>query len=283
MTSLFLKEFRTKLSELNNTVSHYIFIWEQFHEDHKNTLKSKAEELVTTAFPANKNSQQFNVKLGTLTSTDIKTYNLILKSLFLFAYTEFEIYLKSIYEFSRKINPSLPTLSLREKMPDEVLNLLNIDIETTLEREEILTFDYIRLRRNRFVHSAGETKGDLADLIRNKGHLLQKFWNKKLKNGMFGIDFQSSSTELFTNEELFDLINIWRALVGKIDTLICSQMNRKELILQLKRDFSTNNKLKIKAWSNERKSDKFCQYCNFLFNLSLKSEEITNLDFSDVA
>ncbi len=83
------------------------------------------------------------------------------------------------------------------------------------------TFGYIRLRRNRLTHIWGQSKGDLADLIRNKGNLLQKYWEKKLLNGTFGFNVRSHDTDSFSKEEVFDLINILRSLINKTDELIC--------------------------------------------------------------
>lgn len=64
MRSKHLTEFKKELSELNNCLSHYIFVWEQFHIDNSNKLIKQKNKLTTEIYSANVNSNQFNLMLS---------------------------------------------------------------------------------------------------------------------------------------------------------------------------------------------------------------------------
>ena len=283
MRSSFLVDFRKKLSELNNNFSHYIFVWEQFYIDNNKLLNKEKDKYTTEIYPTNSNARQFNVPLSHLDTTHQQTYSFILKSLFLIVYSEFEVYIREFYEFARKADPALPNLALKERIPDDIFEHLKIDTAKSFDREEIQTFDYIRLRRNRLTHSGGQSKGDLAELIRNKGNSLQKYWVMKLFNGTFGINFQSQDTDSFTKEEVFDLINILRSLINKTDELICATISPSGVTENLKAGFIKENIGKIKSWKNEKAQSKFKAYCINEFALSFDKETLQKIDlFGDI-
>ena len=284
MRSSFLVKFRKELSELNNNFSHYIFVWEQFYIDNGALLKKEKTKFTTEIYPTNSNARQFNVPLSHLDATHQQTYSFILKSTFLLVYSEFEVYMREFYEFARKADTSLPNLALKERVPDDIFEHLKIDPTKFFEKEELLTFDYIRLRRNRLTHSGGQSKGDLADLIRNKGNVLQKFWGKTLFNGTFGINFQSHETESFNKEEVFDLINIMRSLINKTDELICNAIGETGVIENLQADFIKDNKGKIKSWKNDKSQSKFKAFCLNEFAFKIDKDRLQKIDFiGDIA
>lgn len=284
MRSSYLVDFRKKLSELNNNFSHYIFVWEQFYIDNVTLLKKQKEKFTAEIYPTNSNARQFNVPLSHLDTTHQQTYSFILKSLFLIVYSEFEVYIREFYEFARKANTALPNLASKERIPDDIFEHLKIDTSALFDKEELLTFDYIRLRRNRLTHSGGQSKGDLAELIRNKGNSLQKYWEKKLFNGTFGINFQSHDTDSFSKEEVFDLINILRSLINKTDELICSTISPSGVTENLRTTFIKENSGKIKSWKNEKAQSKFKAYCMNQFALLIEKETLEKLDFvGDIA
>lgn len=277
MRSNHLKEFRKQLADLNNCFSHYIFVWEQFYIDNDKIIKSDSDKFTTAIYPTNPNSRQFNVQLQYLNNSHQETYNFILKSLFLLTYTQFEVYMRTFYEFARKADNSLPNLTVKERVPDDIFTHLGLDITKLFDQKEVWTFDYLRLRRNRITHSGGQSKGDLADLIRQRGNALKTFWTAKLTKGLFGINFQSHDTDNFSKEEVFDLINIWRALTEKIDEIICGRIGRESIISNLQNEFETINKSKIKMWGDDRSKNKFGTYCKFNFDISLSTDELKNI------
>jgi hypothetical protein len=282
MRSNYLTDFRNQLADLNNCFSHYIFVWEQFYIDNNEIITLNNSSLTTKIYPTNPNSRQFNVKLQHLSNSHEETYNLMLKSLFLLMYSQFEVYIRSFYEFARKSNETLPNLTVNERVPDDIFNHLNIIVSNNFDVKESLTFDYLRLRRNRIVHSGGQSKGEVADLIRQKGNSIQQFWTYKLTNGLFGINFQSHEIDNFTKEEIFDVINIWRILTSKIDKIICDKIGRHSILMSLKSEFESKNKIEIKSKSINRIRSKFNSYCKINFNIALSTEELKNIVINGV-
>src|SRR5690606_8516344 len=283
MRSKHLTEFKKELSELNNCLSHYIFVWEQFHIDNSNKLIKQKNKLTTEIYSANVNSNQFNVKLEHLNTSHQSTFEFILKSLFLLAYSEFEVYMRTLYEFARKADNSLPNLQVKERIPDDIFKHLNIDTSLSFDLKETWTFDYIRLRRNRITHTGGQSKGDLADIIKNKGNALQQFWTTKLTNALFGLNFQDEDTNTFSKEEIFDFINIFRLLTEKIDKIICLKIGEDKIIKTLETDFKSKNKTEIKSWGVKRSLRKFISYCKYEFDVTLTDDKIEKLNFGEVA
>ncbi|UBZ06166.1 hypothetical protein LDL76_12440 [Salegentibacter mishustinae] len=277
MRSPELNKFYEQLSELNNHFSHYIFVWEQFHIDNKITIAENKTELTTSIYSENKNARQFRVKLENLESTNLETNSFILRSLYVLAYSQFEIYMRELYEFCRKMDQSLPNLKIKERIPDTIFEHLEIDTATEFEQQEILTFDYLRLRRNRIVHSGDKSAGDLADLKRQKGNSLNRFWNGVLKKGLIGLDFQSENVTHFEKREIFDVINIYRKLIKKTDQLILQKIGRKKIIERLKKEFIETNESLFKGWGEKRTNKKFVNYCRMEFDLILKIEEFNKI------
>jgi hypothetical protein len=273
-------EFRSELSELNNAFSHYIFVWEQFFLDNTDILKSNQESLTTEVYTTNVNARQFRVKLELLDKGHKGTFSFILKSIFLLAYAEFEVYMRTFYEFARKIDNDLPHLLTRERIPDDIFLHLKIDITSIFSKEELETFEYIRLRRNRLTHIGGKSKGELAELIRTKGFSLQNYWKTTLVNGIFGIDFQSQNTEKFSQEEIFDVINIWRFLTDKIDSAICQAIGVENIIKNQLVDFEKQFGNKLMNMTAEQVQSKFKTFCLNIFNLKIPKEELAKINFT---
>ena len=142
-----------------------------------------------------------------------------------------------------------------------------------------MDLDYLRSRRNRVVHSEGESKGELADFVRNKGNSLQKYWQHTLRRGLYGMDFQSMDTDRFSKEEFFDFINIWRLLTSKMDSALCKKIGRKEIIIQLHEEFIKKRRMAIKRWGMDKSKLKFKGYAQMEFGLSLSDGDMDNLTF----
>lgn len=277
MRSPKLKKFYEQLSELNNHFSHYIFVWEQFHIDNKEIIEKNKTELTTSIYNENKNARQFRVKLENLENANSETNSFILRSLYVLAYSQFEIYMRELYEFCRKTNNKLPNLKVKERIPDKIFEHLQINSTNEFETQELVTFDYLRLRRNRIVHSGDKSAGELAELKRQKGNSLNRFWNDILKKGLIGLNFQSENVTHFDKKEIFDIINIYRKLIKKTDELILKKIGRNQIIESQKNEFTKINESSFKGWGEKRTNKKFINYCRIEFDLILKIDEYENI------
>lgn len=284
MRSEYLTNFRKGISELNNCFSHYIFVWEQFYIDNQNIVEMNINEFTKSIYKENTNSEQFYVRLDHLIKSKNNTYNFILNSLFILSYTQFEIYIRTFFQYIEKSDPVLLKSSNIDKIPDDFFNNLNIDISKIFTKEEILTFEYIRLRRNREIHNNGSSDGKLGQLIKNNGRTLNEYWIAKLNKESLGIDFKSENTSKFDKGEIFDLMNILRYLSEKIDEITCNYLGRNSIIGYLLNEFKTNNQTKFIMWGDKKTKDKFLNFCRIKFDLLLDYEEIKGIDFDgDVA
>ena len=231
-----LKYFEENLSELNDCYSHYIFVWEQFSIDQSDNLKKHSQKLTTEIFDKNSNSRQFNVSLDYLDSSHNDTQNLILKSIYQLAHGYFENYLIRLHQFGQSLNDEILDLQQKieaediedKKIFEKIFNRLGIDIEKSFEPLEIKTLDYIRLRRNRITHRATAAQGLLLDIVNNHGNKLNEYWDERLKNKRYKIDFSRKTVDDFDKLELFDFLNIYRKISAKINKLLINKIGNSE-------------------------------------------------------
>jgi hypothetical protein len=282
-----LKYFEENLSELNDCYSHYIFVWEQFSIDQADTLKKQSQKLTTEIFNKNPNSRQFNVSLDYLDNSHNETQNLILKSIYQLAYGYFENYLIRLHQFGQSLNSDILDLQQKleaediedKKIFEKFFNRLGLEIEKSFEPLEIRTLDYIRLRRNRITHRATSVQGLLLDIVNNHGQKLNEFWDDHLKNKRYKADFARKTVDDFDKLELFDFLNIYRKLAGKIDHLFINKIGQHTLTKYILDKFLEANNKNIRGFKDERKKAKFKMYCKVEFGYSISEYELEEIKF----
>lgn len=281
-----LKYFEENLSELNDCYSHYIFVWEQFSIDQFDNLKKHSQKLTTEIFDKNCNSRQFNVSLDYLDSSHNDTQNLILKSIYQLAYGYFENYLIRLHQFGQSLNDEVLDLQQKleaediedKKIFEKFFNRLGIDIEKSFEPLEIKTLDYIRLRRNRITHRATTAQGLLLDIVNNHGNKLNEYWDERLKNKRYKIDFSRKTVDDFDKLELFDFLNIYRKFAAKIDQLFINKIGQLTLTNYILDEFLSANDKSIKGFKDDRKKAKFKMYCKVEFGYNISDYELEEIE-----
>ena len=280
-----LKYFEENLSELNDCYSHYIFVWEQFSIDQSDNLKKHSQKLTTEIFDKNSNSRQFNVSLDYLDSSHNDTQNLILKSIYQLAHGYFENYLIRLHQFGQSLNDEILDLQQKieaediedKKIFEKIFNRLGIDIEKSFEPLEIKTLDYIRLRRNRITHRATAAQGLLLDIVNNHGNKLNEYWDERLKNKRYKIDFSRKTVDDFDKLELFDFLNIYRKISAKINQLFINKIGQQTLTNYILEKFLSANDKSIKGFKDDRKKAKFKMYCKVEFGYNISDYELEEI------
>jgi len=84
--------------------------------------------------------------------------------------------------------------------------------------QETKTLDFLRLRRNCFVHRDGTANAALRALERQNGTLLNRYWAKRRK--IQQLDFKNASASEIERDELIDVFNISRDLMSTLDGLV---------------------------------------------------------------
>ena len=98
MRSLALHEFKKNLSSINNQLSHYVFIHEQFLIDNREKAKDFPDKFTDEVYLTNQLSSQFKVRLREIEGYSIETSYFIYDSFLVFCFLELENYLKEIYK-----------------------------------------------------------------------------------------------------------------------------------------------------------------------------------------
>ena len=214
------------------------------------------------------------------------TQNLILKSIYQLAYGYFENYLIRLHQFGQSLNDEILDLQQKleaediedKKIFEKFFNRLGIDIEKSFEPLEIKTLDYIRLRRNRITHRATAAQGLLLDIVNNHGNKLNEYWDERLKNKRYKIDFSRKTVDEFDKLELFDFLNIYRKFAAKIDQIFINKIGQQTLTNFILEKFLRANDKSIKGFKDDRKKAKFKMYCKVEFGYNISDYELEEIN-----
>ncbi|RKQ42993.1 hypothetical protein BXY85_3612 [Roseivirga pacifica] len=284
-----LKNFHKVLSELNNSFTHYSFVWNQFNIDYSETLEKNPEILTKDYFDENPFKRKHNIKLCELRKEHSKTNESLIQGIFLLIYTHFESYLKDLLIFSQKVNDKIEPLESKLEgvendfmLIDKVFNRIE---PNNLQSELMITLDYIRLKRNRLIHSNAENiSNSLNRLIKKEGISLNKYWNSKLPSELQGIDFndKKNANEL-TFSVIIDVINIFRGISNEIDNVVTDKLTKNSITeAEIIPKFKDAIRKKINGIKTERVVSKFVKYCQSEYSMTVDDEQIKLLKCSIV-
>lgn len=291
MKTIELRFFYKTLSELNNSFTHYSFVWNQFRIDYSNVLKKNPETLTKDYFEINPFKRKHNIKFNELDKEHSKTNESLIQGIFILIYTHFESYLKDLLLFSKSVDDSIESLEAKlddiendYMLIDKVFNRIGAE-KNQLQSELRFTLDYIRLKRNRMIHSNSENiSNSLSDLIKSEGKTLNEYWNSKLPSELQGIDFNNkdNANEL-TFSIVIDIINIFRGVSNEIDKIVTERLTANKITEKLIIPrFKTSIGKKINGIKEEKVISKFVKYCQSEYSLTIDDEQIELLKCSIV-
>lgn len=284
-----LRDFFTILSDLNNSFTHYTFVWNQFSLDYFDIIKKNPDTLTKIYFDSNPFSKQHNIKFKVLENEHLKTDTTLIQGIFLLLYSNYESYLKNILDFSREVKDSIK--ALEEKIEgveadfmlfDKILNRLDIN-KSSFEIELMDTLDYLRLRRNRITHKNSiNISNNLNQLIKTKGGLLNIFWDLNLPSKRQGIDFNSKENANQLNFNIIiDSINVFRRIANEIDNKVILKLTEEKIVEKIiVPKFITGQQSKINNLKSERLISKFNKFCISDYSLRINKEMIEFLKSS---
>lgn len=284
MKSRQLKILLQELSDLNNSFTHYFFVWTQFSLDYSQAISDNKNKLTSDIFKENAFSKKHNIELSKLSDEHNKTNETLLNGIFTLIYSSFENYLTDIYSVAKKIDNSLPELNEEKFENDDilvlkVLNRLNIKQED-IEEKYLQTLDYIRLKRNRLIHqSSTNISRSLREIINKNGTELNAFWNNILPKLLQGIDFSNNeNANQITYNILIDALNIFRGISNYLDNMILKNFNLQEfLIKEVFVEFKSTNGYKNFTLTDARNKRKFLGFCKTEYGF-----EPTEYDFQEM-
>jgi len=286
-----LREYYQELSKLNNSFTHYTFVWNQFGIDYLETINTNSDVLTSEYFSANPYKRKHNIKLIDLENEHEKTNETLIQGIFTLIYSYFESYLKSVLEFSQKVDNDIKSIESKLEgvendfiLIDKILNRISIE-KSDLEPDMLSTLDYFRLKRNRLTHQNSENiSRSLNQLIKSNGQSLNNYWDLKLPSKRQGIDFfQKENTNDLNFNIIIDTLNMFRVLSAEIDLRLIDKLNIKNIATNLIiPQFINLHYKKIKHFKFERKILKFRSYCRteYAFNVT---DEIIDLFKSSIA
>lgn len=284
-----LKNFHKVLSELNNSFTHYSFVWNQFSLDYSEILEKNPKTLTKDYFDTNPFKRKHNIRFGELSVEHSKTNEFLIQGIFLLIYTHFESYLKDLLVFSKKINEDIEPLELKlEGVENDFLlvnKIFNRIKPNNIEPELVTTLNYIRLKRNRLIHSNSESiSNSLNKLIKSEGKALNKYWNLKLPSELQGINFSDKeNADQLAFRVIIDVINIFRGISNAIDKVVTDKLTKNSIVeLEIIPKFKVAIRKKINGIKTERVVSKFVKYCQSEYSITVDEGQIELLKRSIV-
>ena len=273
-----------ELSDLNNSFTHYFFVWSQFSLDYEQVIAANNSRMTSAVFIENEFSGKHNVQLAKLEKEHSKTNTTLLNGIFTLIYSSFENYLTEVYSLARKIDNSLLELNEGKFEQDDVLilkviNRLGVE-EGNFDKSYLLTLDYIRLKRNRLIHhSSTHISRSLRENINKNGSKLNIFWNSMLPKHLQGIDFSNNDNgNQITYNILIDTLNILRGTANYIDLIVFDSFQKSEFLLkEILVEFKTIHKIKNYNLADEKNRRRFLGFCKVEYGI-----EPTDNDFLEM-
>lgn len=273
-----LKILFYELSNLNNSLTHYLFVWEQFNIEYSQLIEENKDKLTSKIFEKNILSNKHNIELSKLELEHFKTNNNLLCGIYVLIYSHFENYLKEIFELGKKLNSQKVyelnegTFKDDEILLKKILNRLNIELNS-IEQEVFTTFDYLRFKRNRLVHSKSKNiSKPFKEIIKYHGLTLNKYWEEKLQRNLQDLDFSNyENSDNLNYNILIETINIYRNISNHFDELILKIIDVDKFITEeILREFKVMNNLKKINFSNEKNRKKFTGFARTNYCLDAK-------------
>ncbi len=203
------RDFDRKLSTINKNFSHGLFLSEQFLIDNAQKIVDSGEAFSRDEYTRNSYREKFNYRLKSLPD-EIKEYQKAsFISFYVFMYSAFELYIEELAEFVKNILPTDLHKSNKENVLEAIFRSLGTNINQHLNKSEIDTMDYIRLRRNCLIHADGKPSPKLLNLMHTNGQQLNEYW-KSTRVQLNIIDFTAIDIRQFEEREIIDSILILR-------------------------------------------------------------------------
>lgn len=239
-----LKDFQTNLSDINKYLSYYVFISSQFLEQNADIIKSDPDKMTSEIFSENILSHQFDVKLNLLKSHTLETDKFVLDSLFLYCIFELDNYFKETYKNIQKVEHYF---NENGKVPDNFANKiieltnfeslkkvtenLGISTDDSFTKQDYLTLDYFRLRRNTIAHRNIEARfnGSMKTFIEENGTELNDYWSKS-DTVVRHLDFTSTNLQFENKDCVVDVINILRDTTPKLEEKVILRITDEEWV-----------------------------------------------------
>ena len=278
-----LKDFYQSLSELNNSFTHYNFVWNQFNIDYLDIIKNNPEIQTNDYFKENPYKRKHNIKFSELENEHKKTDETLINGIFVLIYSNFESYLKNLLDFAISIDSQI--LKYDDKVDssiedsivfDKIINRINID-KTNFRIELLDTLDYLRLKRNRLIHSnAKNISGTITEMIKTKGITLNNFWNENLPSKLQGIDFHNKDNFYLLNFSIvIDSINALRRIAEEINDAVIEKLTEEKIFEKvIMVSFAKSYGKKINKYQSDTKILKFKSFCKSEFGIEINDLQI---------
>ncbi|MDE5051765.1 hypothetical protein NDK25_04970 [Niallia taxi] len=244
--SPYINNLLSNISQLNNNLSYYLFVMEEFEGKSAELIENQPELYLKELYSDNKRSKDLNIKGSDFSTQSIKYKNDLYKSIFVNLYSHLDYYFNSLLSLVRKILDVNGEEKIHFKKEKElstleiIIKLLNLSTNNTKDLNTLWkTYDYIRYRRNCLMHNAEGPIKELNTIIEKQGKNLCEYWElklaKKKKNEVeytaneedeIKYNFFENKISDFSTNEMIAMFNIFRKLAEIWDNIIISILEK---------------------------------------------------------
>jgi hypothetical protein len=213
------------LADLNDQFCFFLFASEELRRGLSRLGKSAQALHLPDIFGGNEYAPKIHIRVGDVDSFEAERDRFTSGSYVSTSYELTSSYLTDAVSLLRSTNPAFQTGTGRSP-EEQYWNTLSASSCTTPPKEDCWTLEYIRLRRNVFIHLAAEPSQSLKNLISNRGPSLNSYWSSSIRE----LDFTSPDILSFRERESIDLLQILRIIVERLDGNLAPQLDRNGVI-----------------------------------------------------
>ena len=267
-----LRSLCRTVSETNRFITQALFFNEQFSVANAAIIAKNPDSLTSVVFKKNKYHKKFNHRLRDLESAIGAHQDFLWVTAYVFLYSVLEVYIEDMLKLVSKIKDK-PCGKCKKSPLESLFFCLGSSASLHVDQHELITLEYIRLRRNLLVHAEGRMSKTLEKLISSEGSKLNSYWPSQ-DLILQSLDFSSCNIAQFDDREIVDCIRVVRRLAEKFDVKLLSLVGKQKVVDYLLCDFRLKFSSDIKQKSRSRLENKFATVAKMRFNL-----DRTDIDF----
>lgn len=267
MKTILLSPTLDKISMLNTELWFYLFVNEEFNFN-MSRFSDNAKSLYTEdLFCKNKYAYRVSMQVKNLPKYQVSNRTATMGSYFSMCYEILSSYIEELIQIVKNCNRINYRMSPVCGPEDNLQRCLHRGNIIQVNNNIINTIKYFRLLRNKIIHLSSTPSHTLTNLINAESINLKNYWQIQSPNNT--LDFVKSDFNLYTLDEIFEMIKLMRVCVQQIDSHIVANINLNNMIIKVLEQYP----LRLNSLSRTRKITKIQNHIWNLISLRLTEQE----------
>jgi hypothetical protein len=209
------------LADLNDQFCYFLFARHELRSDFSGFDAATGELMLPNVFATNPYAPKINVRIREVPAFEADHERVTFGAYVSTSYEVASGYLEEALHLLSRINTPTFHRAKARTLEESYWATLNASKCTTPDAELRLTLAYLRMRRNHFIHLTDKINIPLADLIKNNGAVLNKYWHPTIRE----LDFTALDITSFAERESIDMLMLLRIIIQRLDEHLASQFD----------------------------------------------------------